>query len=316
MAFKSIDNTFIYKHLNSSGQLTRSVAAALKEGIQIKRENIEEALIIINKNFKYPLKVRVLDAFERGDIVLLYSPHTVKVPTTMPFFLTKNASGKVIAVVMVDLHGKLNPETKTVNIDAKKLYCLMESALLALTYFHHADQISKRSAVVTNGSAIYASMFTRVLNKKYALNIDKTKMQKVIFLSGKFFLVNVLGMNEGEMTFNYASRNCVNANPLSLHEMDEMVTGEDLKDLSTFLQALTRPELNIGLSGLQVRSYLEQYIVMYDAAALLALESFPYFMYNIISVLNAAYLNNQYVLEDIVDKQGAKLYADLLDFNR
>ncbi|MNJ81915.1 hypothetical protein D3C77_809730 [compost metagenome] len=55
---------------------------------------------------------------------------------------------------------------------------------------------------------------------------------------------------------------------------------------------------------------------MYDGSALLALELFPYFMYNILSVVNGAYLNHQFILEDIVDRHGPKMYADLLDYNR
>lgn len=50
---------------------------------------------------------------------------------------------------------------------------------------------------------------------------------------------------------------------------------------------------------------------LYDPAALLSLESFQYFIYNIISVTTGAYINNQYVLEDIVGQNGAKIYVDL-----
>jgi hypothetical protein len=55
---------------------------------------------------------------------------------------------------------------------------------------------------------------------------------------------------------------------------------------------------------------------MYDASALLALEAFPYFLYNVMSVTNGAYINNQYVLEDIVEHNGAKMYADLINMDK
>jgi hypothetical protein len=311
MAFKSLESTFIYRNLNGSNAVSNGVMRALKEGTVLKKENLEEAFLIINKNFKFPLKYRVLDEFEKGEIILIYSPDNVRIPVAMPFFLTKSGD-KVVAVVIVDTYGKMDPETKNVNIDAKKLYCMMEAASLAKTYYYHSNELSKRNVIITSGSSIYSNMFARVLNKKYALNVDKSRFHKVILLASKFYLINILGLQDNEMTFNYALKNCIGGNPYILKETNDILTADDYKDLSTFIQALTKLELNVGLGDLTVRGYLEQFINMYDAAALLSLEYFPYFMYNVISVTNGAYINNQYILEDIVEKHGPKLYQDLV----
>lgn len=314
--FKSMETTFIYKHLNDANDITGKISAAFKDGKVLKKENLEEALLLINKNFKFPLKFKVMEAFESGELILLYSPNNIKVPTTVPFVLTKNANNGVVAVVFVDLYGKLNEETGVVNVDAKKLYCIMEAALLGITFFRNHNEIAKRNIIITSGASIYSNMFARVLNKRYALNVDKTRFQKVIFLASKFYMINLLGMDDTEMTFNYAARSCPNPNPQALKELSDMIPEEAYTDLSTFLTNLSRPELMLGLNDLSIRGYLESFITMYDPSALLALESFPYFMYNIISVVNGAYLNQQYVLEDIVEKHGARMYADLLTFNR
>jgi hypothetical protein len=159
-------------------------------------------------------------------------------------------------------------------------------------------------------------MFTRVLNKKYALNVDKSKMHKVLFLASKFYMINVLGLADNEMTFNYAIKNCVNGNPYTIKEVNNLVKTEDYKDLSTFILALAKQETGLGMVDLTVRNYLEAFINMYDSSALLSLEAFPYFLYNVLSVTNGAYINNQYVLEDIVDHNGAKIYADLMNLNK
>ena len=50
---------------------------------------------------------------------------------------------------------------------------------------------------------------------------------------------------------------------------------------------------------------------MFGPASLLALESYQYFIYNINSVTTGAYINNQYILEDIVGQSGSKIYIDL-----
>lgn len=315
MKAKSLDETFVYKHLNSSGAISNNLAKAMGGEVLLK-SHLEEAFIIINKNFKFPLKYKVLEDIEKRNIVMMYSPQNTRVPTALPFFLTKNYKGDIVAVVLVDMYGKMSDDGKTVNIDPKKLYCMLEGAYLAKLYFNRASEMSKRNIIITNGASIYSNMFARVLNKKYALNTDKPKFQKVLFLASKFYLVNILGLADNEMTTNYAMKNIIMANPLLLKEVDGLMKTEDYKDLSTFLQALGREELGLGMSDLGVRSFLEQYINMYDASTLLALEHFAYFVYTIVAVTNGAYINNQYILEDIVDKNGPKIYADLLSVDR
>lgn len=311
--FKSIENTFIYRHINGgSNVITNNIVKTIKNGTILSKENLEEAFLIINKNFKFPLKYAIMNAIDRGELVLAFSPQNVNIPTSFPFFLTRNAQGKVVSVVLVSQYGKMNPETKDVEINAKKLYCMMEGAYFAKVYFDHAVELKKRNVLITSGSSIYSNMFTRVLNKKYALNVDKTKQHKVLFLSSKFYLINLLGLPNNEMTSNYAMKNCIGGNPFILREVDEMLVDEDYRDIATFIQALARQELGLGMTDLQVRSFTEQFINMYDASALLSLEYFPSFVYTILSVINGAYINNQYVLEDIVDKHGAKIYNDLV----
>lgn len=311
MGFKTLQDTFVYRNLNKNDAISNNVGKILQSGTVLNKSNLEEAFVIINKNFKFPLKYNILKDVEEGGMVLIYSPENTKVPTCMPFLLTMN-NNKIIAIVMVDIYGTMSKEGN-INIDPKKLYCIMESAYLAKVCITYQNQICTRNVIISNGSAVYSNMFTRILNKKYALNTDKNKLQKVLLLTSKFYLINLLGLTDSDMLFNYAIKNCVNGNPYLLKEANEALKDEDYKDLSTFIAALTKPELNLAMGDLTVRGYLEQYINMYDASALLALESFPYFLYNILSVTNGAYINNQYILEDIVDVNGAKIYAELMN---
>lgn len=307
---KSLESTLVYKHLNNGDRITKMVHRSLQEGRILKKEDLEEAFLIINKNFKFTLKYKVLDAFAKGDIVLLFSPKDVRLPTCLPFFLTKN-NNRAVAVVLVDMYGHENQSNGNVEIDAKKLYTMMEGAYNALMYYHYHYSLGKRNVIITSGSAIYANMFARVLNKKYALNTDTAKSAKVTFLTSKFFMINVLGMADGDIVTNYAMKNAINANPVLLRELDEAVPEDAYKNLGTFLAVLEGHEYGIRLGGLTVRGFMERFIEMYDASALLSLEHFVYFMYTVSSVLNGAYINNQHILEDIVEKDGFKIYNDM-----
>lgn len=315
MAFKMLQDTFIYKNLNRNDIITTNIGKLLHDGTVLTKNNIEEALLIINKNFKFPLKYKILEEFASGDIILIYGGNTTKLPTCMPFFLTKK-DNRVVAVVSIDTYGTMNKETNYVNIDAKKLYCLMESAYMAKLCFLYNKQVCNRNVVISHGSSIYCNMFTRILNKKYALNVDKNKLQKVLFLSSKFYMLNMLGLQDNDMVVNYAIKNCINGNSLILKEVNDMLNPADYADFSTFITALNKPELNLNFKDLTTRAYLEAFINTFDGSALMALEAFPYFLYNVFAVVNGAYINNQYVLEDIVDIHGAKIYTDLANLER
>jgi len=311
MALKSLDSTFIYRHLNKSNGITDNIAGLLSKGKVITVKELEEPLMIIMKNFKFPLKYKVMDAIEDGTIQMRYAVGT-KLPTCLPFFLVNGGNGKIISVVSIDIYGSYDEDTNSVKIDPKKLYCMLESAYLARLVYMKQKQLVTRSVILSGGSNIYSAMFTKVLNKKYSLNIDKTKMHKVIFLASKFYLINILGLIDSDMVFNYASKNCPNGNMYSLHEIDEMVPASAYKDLESFINTLADPRLGLGFKDLTVRGYLEAFINMYEASNLLSLESFPYFLYNIISVTNGGYINNQYILEGIVGNTGSKIYTDLM----
>lgn len=314
MSLKSLESTFTYRNLNRSNALSENMMKLMQNGYVMTEKELEEPLMIINKNFKFPLKFKVLDAFKNGTIQIMYGTNS-KIPTCLPFFLTKTNKGRIVAIINVDIYGTYDKENNSLKIDPKKLYCMMESAYLSIICYEHSTELSTKALVLSAGSNIYSMMFTRVLNKKYSLNIDKTKMHKVIMLSSMFYLINIMGMTNMDNAFNYALKNCPNGNIYTLQQTIAMFNERDFTDLETFIKALTRPEVGLNLKDLTVRNYLEAFIGMYESSALLAVESFYYFLYNILSVTNGAYVNAQYVLEDIVGNMGSKIYNELLKLN-
>lgn len=316
MGMKSLESTFIYGHLNSSNGLTHNIAQLLTDAETLSRDNLEEAFIIITKNFKFPLKHKVIESFNNGEIILKMSNGKTKLPTCLPFILTKNNEGNIVSVINVGLYGSKHKDTDDVRIDPKKLYCMMEAAYLAKICYLNSRQLASRSIVIKHGSIIYSTMFARVFNKKYALNIDKSRYHKVIMLASKFFMINHLGMSDSDITFNYAIKNCPNGNIMALQELNDSFSTENFANLDTFITALSSIEYGLQFKDLTTRNFLEAFISMYDGSNLLSLEAFPYFVYNVLSVTNGAFINNQYVLEDIVDTHGAKIYVDLANLDK
>ena len=311
---KSLEATYIYTSLNKSSGLTHNISGLLVKGKTLTKDEVAEPLMIISKNFKFPFKFKVLEAFEKGIIQLKYDTAS-KLPTCMPFILAKQ-KGEIVCVVDTSIYGVYDEETSSLNIDAKKLYCIMESAYIARICFLNNKSLTTRNVLLSHGSNVYANMFVRVLNKKYSLNIDKTKLHKVIFLASKFFLYNIVGLRNHDLIFNYSIKNCVNGNIYSLRDVDEFTNDMDFENFDNFIKMLTRKELGLNFRDLTTRNYLEGFIHMYYESALLALESFPYFLYNVVSVTNGAYINNQYILETIVDNAGVKIYNDIVNLDK
>lgn len=306
---KQVQDTFIFKHLNRNDRMNKDIMEILTKGDRVTEKNLEEPLMTIKRNYKYPLKNEVLMALQSGQITLLYAPQGIKLPTCMPWFLTKNSAGNIIAVVSVDVYASRNEDTGDVNIEPKKLYALMEGAYLGILAVENYQALKVRADIIQNGSNIYANMLLRVLNKKYSLNIDRNRENRILFLASKFFMLNVLGMEPSEKVYNYAIRNCKSPNELILGDLDDNFPLSAFEDFASFIQELaSNSQTSSMLPGLTVRGLLEQIILMYDSTIILGLESFPYFMYNVNLVVAGSYMNNQYILENIVDSMGAKLY--------
>ena len=68
--------------------------------------------------------------------------------------------------------------------------------------------------------------------------------------------------------------------------------------------------INIGLTKLDVRTYMERHIRMYKNASLFSLEHLSYFLFNIFACLNGAHINDSYAWEAAMGKKsGDKLYG-------
>lgn len=311
---KSIESTYGYRQFNRGNVITTNIMKILKEGELLTKDQLAQAFLTIEKSFKFTEKYNVLKAYENGEILLYFAPKDIKLPTAMPFFLTKKGD-KIVAVVSVDIYGYRDKDSDYVNIDAKKLYCLMEAAYFGVKYYTRHIELTRRTAVVRDGSAIYSHMLARVLNKKYALNVNKSKYNNVIFLTSKFFMINILGLKDDESTFNYAMSNCSNVNPLLIRNFNDTIPEGTFKDITTLIDFMASKESELHFHDLTTRGFIEQYIIMYDASALFALEYLPYFIYNVLAVNMKAFINNQNILEDIIDKSGPRIYVDLSRIN-
>lgn len=315
---KSIRDTFLYNSMNHSKYLDDIISFALSKGKVLTPDDLAFEVNTINKYYKYPLKKAVLDAFAGGGIkpVVLGEGADKRIPASLPFILAKSGSA-MISYAFIDNYKSYDAKNETYSIDPKKLYCFLESAYMAMIIQKNFKGIARSNSACADGGEIFAHMFVRVLNKRYALNVDKRAYEKMLCLAAKFFMVNQLGLpSESDTVNNYALKVAEANTPYIMTELDQAFKPEAFADLASFITTIHDNAYLItqSLASLTTRELIEDFVSMYQPAAIFALEHFSYFVFNVDSVCVGAYLNNQAILEDLVGKSGARLYTSIANY--
>ena len=315
---KSVRDTFLYQSTNKNGAMDNVVSMMMNKGIVVTKEMLSNQYSTITNYFKFPLKADIMDAVESGLVVPMMYPKGIaannKVPTSLPFILTKDKkTGLVEAIAIIDNYAKFDENNeKRVEIEANKLYCFLEGAYIARGLQLGFSSIRHNTTMYTEAVSIYAHMFIRVLNKEYALNVDKTAYNKVLFLAAKFFMINLLQMPDSDIVFNYATKAAGNISPIAVKRLNDNVPKDAYQDIGRFIQALSALGYLIinGMERLTVRDYIAKFIRAYGNASIFALEHLAYFMFAIISTVNRAHITDVYAWEAALGtRSGDKVYA-------
>lgn len=310
---KSVRDTFLYKSMNKGGYLDKTLKNAISKAKVLKPSDLAFEVNTINKYYKFGMRKAIMEKFDSGLLKAMVLPpgSTDRIPASFPFLLY--GGNEIGSYVFIDTYSQYNKTSDTYNIDPKKLYCLLESGYIATLVQKNARVFSLNNTIASEGGAIYAHMFIRVLNKKYALNVDRRAYAKVLFLAAKFFMINLLGMKkDSDAVTNYALKVSEADSPIMVRELDTRFDESNASDsIAEFINFLRDNAYLISqsLAELTVRDYLTDFVNMYQSSSIFALEHLSYFLFMVDSVILGAYLNNQAVLEDVVGKSGAKLYT-------
>ena len=308
MNYKTITQTYVFSQLQDT--ILKTIQDTLSKSDILSKEELEEQFVLIKKYVKSALKIKVLKDFDDKNVRLLYAPDNINKISSLPFIMSVEG-GNIIANVIVSSFGSRRQDG-VVNVDYRKLYTLMESAFIAKRFLTNYNKY-RNNSILVNASSLYANMFVKPLNKKFNVHLDRNRENTIMFLASKFYLKNVLGLQNEEIIFNISMKACKTPNPLMLKEADIALDDDAFKNLGTFLDALKEDKLNIGLKGLTGRGYLETYISLYSGSTVFGLELMPYWLYIVNASISSMGLVNNFALEDIMEKSGAKVIAQFLN---
>lgn len=313
--YANLSSSYQWNMMNQNGTIMSRISDVMKNGTQVSPNQVATTLATIKNRIRSPLMTQLLDSLNSGKIVMVYT-NQIKVPLYLPFLIMQPSKSSYVGVVFLD-HCECSPGESEYNVDARKLKVSLESCyfairMLELDSVHSTKLISP--SLIRPATKIYAHSVIECINRKYSIKLDQDIFNQVIFMVSKFFIYHVLGYNPDSTTMeNFCMYNCVNPNLASIRIIDSQFEPDDFSDIGKFITKLTSiPELQGRIGKLNVSSFVQMYVNLYNAPMTLSLEVFPYLVYNIISVLNTTYVNNYHMLKNIVGDDGSKLYAQLV----
>lgn len=300
---KTLNDTFIFNYYDKN--LKSNIIKFIDSADEISYEELKDELYEIDKRFTFPLKPQIIVDLKAGKITPIYNNSaSLKIPSSIPAVLTIKNS-KIRCFVNLNNYSTRNKEGKLI-IDTDKLFVLLQAGEIYSLTYQYFPRIQRDSEIITYGSELYSKLFTNILNKKFAINLDENKHNQVLFLTSKFFIINLLGKEPSTEVDNYALKNCRIGNPYIIEGVNRMIDIKEYEKLETFIVALSK---NIkGLEKLTVRAYLDNFINSYGPSTLFSLEFLPFFFNTAFSVIVGAFVNQQYVLENLFGNTVDKLY--------
>lgn len=301
----SLSDSYIFRELNRSSHASTTIVAAIKTGTIVDSTFIEEQLIQCKKSRLSPLMETVLQAYETGEIKLIYNKN-VRVSTSLPF-VVMSIGNKTSAYIFISDFSALNKDGTALTIEMKKLYVLLEAAYIGKLYYTKPEIFLRSTMLMRIFATVYTEMSMKIFNKEFALSLNKDLYDKVSYSIARFELERMAGMRNDSVINSYAIGTCNNPSRIAMEAIEREYTSASitsLKELISFISSLSSKMIKLN-----ARYYLERWITTYGTGATMSIDAFPYLNYVIANGLLGCFLVNTTRISDIVKNcKGINLY--------
>ena len=298
----TLSDSYIYGLFNNDLTMTKRISEAVKNGLVIDSSYIQEQILQIKRTRLSPLVDNVLNAYENGNILLVYSK-LIKITQAIPFVVMK-MGGKNKVVIFINNYGTISDTGnvaggKMLNVPMKDLYVLMEGAYLSWIYYEYPAKFQRSIGLMKLTNNVYTSMVMRILNKEYALSMNQELFNKVSYVVSRFYLERVWGCENHDLVFTYAAQTCTQTvNKSNLLILDDEYTQAKIQSVDQLMVFIK--SISPRLDTLNIRYFTEYYINMYRAPALLSMDTLPYFIFTLAATYCGSFIVNQPIINDII----------------
>jgi hypothetical protein len=303
---KKITDSALFREVSSNSKVVNSLKNINIDRDKIDPQKFDEALNIISRRMIFASKGRVLNHFNKGNVVLVSNPlHP------LPKYLNtfgKIYNGKIVAIVDVSYYARLNKSTEMYDIYPKTLFNLLQNGSILIELMNNWNRFTNNMTIIKNGAISYSKLVGKVMDKLFAINIDNFRQDLISFFLAKFFLINMCGKVDSETIDNIAYHACFNKSSLKLIKEEEMRFTEDVyEDLFKFFDNLKEIK---GMQDLNIRSFIENWARMYGESTLLALDYLPSFFSMIFGSVVNGNVAKDYIIESVAGKFISPIYTE------
>lgn len=306
----TMEDSLVYKTFNQANGVVDKIVKYLSSGVPLDKSYIEDQYAIIRRGAGIsPLSQKVLEAFNNGDIEIIWN-NTEKVGVAMPFIVRRKSDGKVVSTIFINAFATIKDDSILV-IPAKQLYGLMEGAYIALKLQTDPVKVMKNAELMMTTASVYTEMMARILNKEYALTLDKVLYDKVCYCIKRFYLECVWEYPNTGLVSNYASSDLKYIQQFDLDALDATYSKMEIKTIANLLEFVK--SLSPRMSDLNLRYYIERFIKTYHGSSILSIDYLPYVFFVITNVIMSTFLVSQTALNDIIKntKNINRFYSEL-----
>lgn len=313
--YASLSSSYQWNMMNHNNAVTTRIAEAIDSGTEVPPDMLTMALKTIQNRIHSPIMRQLITAIHDGSISMLYCEQ-VKIPLYLPFIVLQAEKGRRTGVVFLN-HCDCIPGETEYTVDARKLKVSLESCYFALRMMDLDSANNPKltaPTLIRPATKIYTHIVLECINRKYSIKLDESVYNRASFMISRYFINTVLGYNpDSETVENFCLYGLKNPDIGAIRIVNDQFQTEDFENFGKFLSKLVIiPELQGRIGKLNVNTFIQMYVSLYNAPMTLALEVFPYLVYNIMSVTQTTYVNNYHMLKNIVGDDGDKLYGYLV----
>lgn len=301
---KLLKDTFLFEFYNKSTNLRERMSVYSPILDNLPKELLQDDIRTIQKRYNYPIKNRVIDDLNKNRLVPILNKERVKIPTAIPAYLY-NDRGNVVAIVNFSNYLS-KTQDNIIHGDTRQIFACLQTGSILLGCYEKWNTLVSNQEICKLGTLMYTKIFTKVLDKLFAVNIDSIKSDKIKFIAARFFVTTLLGKPFTDSTMNLCLSVCSNTTKNTIISFSDTLKEESFERLDKVIELISE---NIeGCSALNVRTFLESFMRMYGTSSIFALEYLPYFFHMVFSVAVGAHLNSEFIIEGLLGKDIDKLY--------
>ena len=303
---KRLTDTFLFDMIDKKNNVKDKLVNVSIQNDAVSEEDLDDNIRIIKRRFNHLLKSKMIKDFEGNDIIVVYNPDTlIEIPTAFPSWLYNN-DGNVTSIVNITKYASMSREG-ILDIDNRTLFALMQSGTISRELYFNWNKVNMNMEVLKLSSKIYTQLFSKVLDKLYGIGLNELHADQLNYVVSKFFLIHLMEKGKTQLVDDLAYNNCFNGSTKAgISDVDANFPDDAYDSLERFIEVISE-ELN-GLSKLNMRTFLHEWMIMFGESTIMALEYVPALFTMVFSSMISAHINKEYIIENVVGNDTVKLY--------